>query len=283
VAIKPVEPAKPTKPAKPIEPPPSPWQFPDPRSADGDVVGVGADLEPGTLLAAYRAGIFPMPTDDQLVWWSPESRGVLPWDGLRVSRSLRRSAGRFTVTVDRAFTDVVAACADPGRPHGWISAEIAAAYGRLHELGWAHSVEVWSRATGGLAGGLYGVAVGGLFAGESMFHRETDASKVALVELVELLRSDNGGAGDEPGGHGGAGGEGGGAGDEPGGRSSTGAGGEEEGGARGGAAGGGGRLLDVQWLTPHLASLGAVEVPRAVYLERLAAALALPLPAVWRT
>ncbi|HLT16438.1 MAG TPA: leucyl/phenylalanyl-tRNA--protein transferase [Acidimicrobiales bacterium] len=220
----------------PIEPPASPWVLPDPSLADEDgIVGVGADLEPGTLLAAYRRGLFPMPLgrDGPMAWWSPDPRGILPLDGLRVARSLRRACRRFDVRVDTAFDEVVAACADPSRPGGWITPEVQAAYRRLHRLGWAHSVEAWDE--DGLAGGLYGVAVGGLFAGESMFHRRTDASKVALVALVELLRAD----GDRR------------------------------------------RLLDVQWRTPHLATLGVVDVPRATYLTRLAEALDAPLPAVW--
>ena len=230
-----MEPVEPVEPVGPVEPPATAWLFPDPRHTDGEVVGVGADLEPGTLLAAYRAGIFPMPTDGVLAWWSPDPRGVLPMDGLRVSRSLRKSLGRFRVTVDAAFEEVVAACADPRRPHGWITSEIGAAYGRLHALGWAHSVEAWSVSSGELVGGLYGVAVGALFAGESMFHRETDASKACLIELVRRLRE------------------------------------------------GGGRLLDVQWVTPHLASLGAVAVPRDRYLELARDAVARPDLRVWRT
>ncbi|MGH9274493.1 MAG: leucyl/phenylalanyl-tRNA--protein transferase, partial [Acidimicrobiales bacterium] len=173
----------------PIEPPSSSWGFPDPGSADEHgVVGVGADLEPGTLLAAYRAGLFPMPLHrgGPMAWWSPDPRGVLPLDRLRVSRSLRRSCRRYEIRIDTAFADVVDACASPRRPGGWISPAIRAAYGELHRLGWAHSVEAWDDE--GLAGGLYGVAMGGLFAGESMFHRRRDASKVALVSLVELLR-----------------------------------------------------------------------------------------------
>jgi leucyl/phenylalanyl-tRNA--protein transferase len=201
--------------------------MPDP--ADGDasgVAGVGADLEPGTVLAAYRAGLFPMHVQkDLLAWWSPDPRGVIPLDGLKVSRSLRRSRRRFRVTVDTAFHEVTGACAEQRRPHGWIGEDIRLAYGRLHRLGWAHSVEVWAD-DGTLAGGLYGVGVDGLFAGESMFHRRTDASKVALVHLVGRLRE------------------------------------------------GGATLLDVQWSTPHLASLGAVEIPRPTYLDRLRAALA---------
>ncbi len=176
----------------PIEPPPSQWQFPpaDRPGAD-DVVAIGADLAPGTLLAAYRAGLFPMPVDgiDAMVWWSPDPRGVLPLHSLKVSTSLRRSCARFEIRVDCAFEAVVDACADPRRPNGWIDPAIRAAYVELHRLGWAHSVEAWS-SDGELVGGLYGVAVGGLFAGESMFHRRTDASKAALVALVSILRSD---------------------------------------------------------------------------------------------
>jgi len=220
-------------PVEPLEPPPTKWSFPCSAGAQAalagptDVVGVGADLEPGTILAAYRCGLFPMPIGHRLAWWSPAPRAVVPLGGLVVSRSLRRSLRRFEVTVDAAFHDVVADCADPRRPGGWISGPMRAAYSRLHELGWAHSVEAWS-AGGALAGGLYGVAMGGFFAGESMFHREADASKVALVALVRLLQAS------------------------------------------------GGRLLDVQWQTPHLSSLGAVEVSRERYLDLLAEALEVP-------
>ncbi|HEX6248578.1 MAG TPA: leucyl/phenylalanyl-tRNA--protein transferase [Nocardioidaceae bacterium] len=217
----------------PIEPPPTGWDFPDAlHDIDDDVVGMGADLKPATLLAAYRHGLFPMPGDTgmPMLWWSPDPRGILPLDGLKVSRSLRASARRMEVRVDTAFDEVIRACADPSRDSGWIDEDIIAAYTELHELGWAHSVEAWQ--DGRLVGGLYGVAIGGLFAGESMFHRVTDASKVALVGLVELLR------------------------DELVDR----------------------RLLDVQWSTPHLASLGVVEVRRSTYLELLDDALELPLP-----
>jgi leucyl/phenylalanyl-tRNA--protein transferase len=220
----------------PVDPPPSRWGFPPADSADEHgVVGVGADLEPGTLPAAYRRGLFPMPLHrgGPLAWWSPDPRGILPLDGLRMTRSLRRSCSRYEIRVDSAFTEVMEACASPRRPGGWISAEIRSAYGELHRLGWAHSVEAWDDQ--GLAGGLYGVAIGGLFAGESMFHRRPDASKVALVGLVEVLSED---------------------------AVAT-------------------RLLDVQWNTEHLSSLGAVDVPRAAYLERLAAALRVPLPSRW--
>lgn len=215
-----------------IEPPPSPWGFPPAHTADEHgVVGVGADLEPGTILTAYRAGIFPMPLGERgpMGWWSPDPRGVLPLDGLRVSRSLRRSMSRFEVTVDRDFAGVIGTCARLERDGRWITPEIEAAYLRLHELGWTHSVEVWSAADGSLVGGLYGISVGGLFAGESMFHLATDASKVALVHLVDLLR-------------------------------------------RGGAV-----LLDVQWTTDHLATLGAIDVDRATYVRAARAATALPV------
>ncbi|HSH59989.1 MAG TPA: leucyl/phenylalanyl-tRNA--protein transferase [Acidimicrobiales bacterium] len=223
---------------RPIEPPPTPWAFPDPTRAGDELVAVGADLDPGTILTAYRSGLFPMPLGGAeaggvVGWWSPDPRGIVPLGELHVSRSLRKSCRCFDIGVDTAFEQVVDACADPGRSHGWISPEIREAYVALHRLGWVHSVEAWSRDDGSLGGGLYGVAIGGLFAGESMFHRRSDASKVALVGLVDLLRS------------------------------------------------GGASLLDVQWSTPHLASLGAVEVSRRRYLELLAEALARPLPSVW--
>jgi leucyl/phenylalanyl-tRNA--protein transferase len=204
--------------------------FPDPTEVDDDAVALGADLEPGTVLTAYRQGLFPMPVEAGLAWWSPVARGVLPLDRLRVTRSMRKSAGRFEVTIDKAFDAVVAGCADPDRPGAWIGPEVVAAYKRLHDLGWVHSVEVWR--AGRVVGGLYGVAIGGLFAGESMFHVERDASKVALMGLVDVL-----------------------------------------------CDGVPGRLLDVQWSTPHLASLGAVEIPRVQYLDWLRKALQLPLPA----
>ena len=175
----------------PTEPAPSEWELPDPRqgSDPSGLVAVGADLAPGTVLAAYRAGLFPMPFRRRSVgWWSPDPRGVIPLDGLRVSRSLRRSCARYEVRVDTAFDRVIRACGDPRREHGWIDDEVVRAYPRLHELGWVHSVEAWTP-EGDLVGGLYGVAVGGLFAGESMFSHRTDASKVALVGLVERLRA----------------------------------------------------------------------------------------------
>ena len=133
---------------------------------------VGGDLEPGTILRAYRQGLFPMNVSRRrLGWWSPAERGVIPLDGLRVSRSLRRSCRRYRLSADRAFRGVMLACADRRRPHGWITPAFVDAYCGLHELGWTHSIEAWDD-DGELAGGLYGVRIGRLFAGESMVHRE---------------------------------------------------------------------------------------------------------------
>jgi leucyl/phenylalanyl-tRNA---protein transferase len=213
------------------EPPPCAWAFPPPEAAGPDgLLALGADLEPGTLLAAYRSGVFPMPLTGvrEMTWFSPDPRGVVPLGEFRPSRSLRRSARRFGVTWDTDFGGVIAGCADPRRPGAWITPAMRAAYERLHALGWAHSVEVRD-ADGALAGGLYGVEVGGLFAAESKFHVRTDASKVALAALVERL-----------------------------------------------SAAGGERVLDVQWTTPHLRSLGARDVARPDYLRLLRAALGTP-------
>lgn len=212
----------------PVEPPPSRWQLPiDPPLDDSGIVAIGADLEPGTLLAAYRSGLFPMPFDRRrIAWFSPDPRGILPLDGLRVSRSLRRSLRRYEVAIDSSFTEVMLRCADRRRPGGWIDRRFVRAYGTLHQLGWAHSVETFL--DGRLVGGLYGVRIGGFFAGESMFHSETDASKVALVHLVEWLRDE------------------------------------------------GVALLDVQWTTPHLVTLGAIDIDRSAYLARLAGAVDRP-------
>ncbi|MGH8908092.1 MAG: leucyl/phenylalanyl-tRNA--protein transferase [Egibacteraceae bacterium] len=167
-------------------------RFPDPRSAPADgPLAWGGDLLPETLLDAYRNGIFPWPTSDRtLYWWSPDPRAVLPLGGVHISRSLRRTlrSGRFHCTANTRFAEVIASCAHP-RPDGtWITPAMITAYRRLHELGHAHSVEVWDT-EGRLAGGIYGVAVGGAFSGESMFHRATDASKVALVELAQRLEA----------------------------------------------------------------------------------------------
>ena len=210
------------------------WAFPDPSASDeAGLVAVGADLEPATLLAAYRRGLFPMPLKPggRIGWWSPPERGVLEPDRLVVHRSLRKACRRYETRVDTAFAEVVDGCADPARPHGWIDAQMRDAYVRLHQEGFAHSVEAWR--DGELAGGLYGVAVGGLFAGESMFFRARDASKVALVALVEGLRDEHD------------------------------------------------RLIDVQWATPHLGSLGVSTIPRQHYLRRLPELLASPPPALF--
>lgn len=177
----------------PVEPPPTPWDLSGRRGEPGDdLVGIGADLEPGTILDAYRHGLFPMGVGPggapPIGWWSPDPRGILLPGDLHVSRSLRRARRRFEITYDTAFLEVVLGCADPSRDGAWITSEIVEAYQRLHELGWAHSVEV--RRDGELVGGLYGLAIGRLFAAESKFHRVTDASKVAVVGLVEALEED---------------------------------------------------------------------------------------------
>ena len=170
-------------------PGPSRWQFPDPDGADADgIVGLGADLEPETLVHAYRRGIFPWPHPGvPLPWFSPDPRGVVAVGDVRVARSLRsrlRTCG-WDTTADRAFEAVIGACSRRDGEGTWITARMRAAYIRLHELGWAHSVEVWDGEE--LVGGLYGVQVGGVFTGESMFHRVSDASKVALVDLAARL------------------------------------------------------------------------------------------------
>jgi len=219
------------------------WQDADVESPFGspeqwrhdDLIGVSRVFDTELALAAYQCGVFPMPTQPGLMgWYSPLERAVLPLNGLRISRSLRKSVRRYQVRIDTAFDDVLDGCADRRRPSGWINREIRRVYRRLHKRGVVHSVEAWTF-DGELAGGLYGVSIGGLFAGESMFYRPgigRDASKVALVALVDVLRR----------------------------------------------AGAEGRLLDVQWQTPHLASLGAVELPREEYLQLLAVALRLPTP-----
>lgn len=171
--------------------PPSIWMLPDAQFADEDgVVGIGADLAASTLVDAYSRGIFPWPhTGIPLPWFSPDPRGVLPVGDVHISRSLRRrlrSSGWYT-TLDTAFEDVVEACGqDRGEDGTWITDALVSAYRRLHELGWAHSLEVW--AGDELVGGVYGVQIGAAFTGESMFHRVTDASKAALVDLVHRFR-----------------------------------------------------------------------------------------------
>lgn len=211
-----------------VEPQPCHWELPDPAAAPAgrEIVGVGADCEPGTMLAGYRRGLFAMEIGPGLLgWYSPEPRGIL--ERVHVSRSLRRSMRRFRITFDVAFEPVLVACADPDRSGSWITQQMSESYLVLQELGWAHSVEVWDGDV--LAGGLFGVEIGGFFAGESMFHRVSNASKAAMVAMHERLRAT-----------------------AP------------------------QRLFDVQWLTPHLASMGAIEVPRAEYLRRLRLALVQP-------
>jgi len=224
----------------PVEPAPSRWNLDEQQQDDvtQDLIAVGADLQPGTLLAAYRAGMFPMGIGDDgrrpIGWWSPVRRGVLLPGDFHVSRSLRRSKQRYQVTHNTAFEAVVDGCADRSRPGRWITPEIRAAYEQLHRLGWAHSVEAWD-SDGRLAGGLYGVCTGGVFAAESMFHRATDAGKVAVWGLTELVFAD----GDDR------------------------------------------RLIDVQWQTEHLATLGVREIPRRDYLRRVRLAAQAPLPPCW--
>jgi len=222
----------------PRHPGPSGYAFQVANAEPGeDLIGVGADLQPATIIAAYRSGAFPMGLGrggrNPMGWWSPDPRGIIRPAEMHVSRSLRRSMRHFDVTIDVAFDQVMLGCADPARTGRWITPAILRAYRELHRLGWAHSIEVWQESR--LVGGLYGIAIGGLFAGESMFHRATDASKAALVTLAEILVA--------------------------------------EGDSR--------RVIDVQWVTPHLASLGAVEVTRETYLTLLTAALEAPLPARW--
>jgi leucyl/phenylalanyl-tRNA--protein transferase len=204
------------------------WSFrPSSEWPDSDLIAMGGDLHPSTLVAAYRRGIFPMGVtgwEPLMGWWSPDPRGLVPLDGLRVTRSMRQSAKRYDIRVDTCFVDVMRACGHPSRTGAWITQEFIEAFTTLHRLGWAHSVEAFDR-DGRLAGGLYGVRINGLFAGESMFHLQRDASKVALMALVALMRQS------------------------------------------------GLTLLDVQWCTPHLASLGAIEVSRTEYLALLDDAL----------
>lgn len=194
------------------------------------------------VLSAYRAGLFPMGIGEggtgRIGWWAPRRRGVLLPGRLRVSKSLRKSARRFEFSVDRAFEEVIRACADPSRPGRWITADIIRLYTQLHREGWAHSVEVWS--SGRLVGGLYGVAIGSLFAGESMFHTETDASKAALAHLVGIFD------------------------DAPSHSPST-----SEDAADGDAS----WIIDTQWQTPHLATLGVSEISGLEYSARLDSAL----------
>ncbi len=186
-------------------------------------------IEKALLVQAYRQGIFPMAMDDgEIGWFSPDPRGILPLEAMHVPSRLARviRSGRFEVVIDRDFEAVMRACAADREEGTWISEDIIESYVALHRAGLAHSVEAWRN--GRLAGGLYGVHLGGAFFGESMFHVETDASKVALAALVTRMRDR------------------------------------------------GFSLLDIQWVTPHLAQFGAIEIPRSEYLARLARALVQP-------
>jgi leucyl/phenylalanyl-tRNA--protein transferase len=205
-----------------------PWRIDfDPDNADETgLIAVGGDLRPACLLAAYRAGVFPWYSDDSpILWWSPDPRAIFELDGLHLSRRLRRTlrSGKFAVTVDRDFASVIRGCADRPGDGNWITGDMLVAYEALHEMGYAHSVEVWRGEE--LAGGLYGVAIGAFFAGESMFTRVRDASKVALAHAALRLRER------------------------------------------------GFELFDIQFTTEHTRRLGAVEIPRHEYLERLRRAL----------
>jgi leucyl/phenylalanyl-tRNA--protein transferase len=200
--------------------------FPDPRYAPSDVVAMGEDLRVETLREAYRKGIFPWPHDGlPLPWFSPRRRAVIFFDELHVGRSLRKARQRspFTFTIDRDFRAVIAACAEAERPDQdgtWIEPFMIEAYTALHDAGDAHSIEVWEGDE--LVGGLYGVDCGGLFTGESMFHRRPEASKLALLFVIDHLRE----------------------------RGAT--------------------FLDCQVMTPHMAALGAREIPRGRFLDALA-------------
>lgn len=209
-----------------------PSRFPPAGDAEPEgLLAIGGRLTPDWLLDAYSHGIFPWPEDEQspVYWWSPDPRAIIELDDLYVSRRLARRlrSGRFEVTFDRAFDRVMLGCADRPGQGTWITDGILAAYIQMHQLGHAHSVEVWR--DGRLVGGVYGVAMGGAFAAESMFHCETDASKVALYHLVSHLKRR------------------------------------------------GFQLLDIQQWTAHTGSLGAIEIPRKEFLNRLAAARELPV------
>ncbi len=210
-------------------------RFPPAEEADPEgLVGLGGELSPEWLLDAYRHGIFPWPITDfeaPLAWWSPDPRAVIEFDRFHVPRRLRRTCrgAKFEVTRDVDFAGVIRGCAmSPGRLNQtWLTSEMIEAYIRLHALGYAHSVEVWFQHE--LAGGVYGVSIGGMFAAESKFFRVRDASKVALVHLVDHLRES------------------------------------------------GYSLVDIQQLTPHTIRFGAVGIPRAEYLRRLAEAVEMPV------
>lgn len=204
------------------------WVEPEEGDAWG-LVGIGGDLEPATLLQAYRDGVFPWFNDgDPICWWSPDPRAIFDLDaGIHISRRLSRTirSGKFQVTLNQDFPGVMQGCGE--REEGtWITPSMLDSYCQLHDFGHAHSVEVWQ--DGELAGGIYGVAIGAFFAGESMFHRRTDASKVALAALIDRLRHC------------------------------------------------GYELFDIQFVTEHTESLGAIEIPRTNYRSRLLRAVDQP-------
>lgn len=220
-----------------------PWIPPAMAEPEG-FVGVGGDLGPDTLYRAYTEGVFPwFNVGDPILWWSPDPRAIIELDGLHISRSLARTirSGRFAITRDRAFVEVVTGCAETRSEGSWITPAMIAAYHTLHQRGYAHSLETWVRtcesaastappglppgAGWKLAGGIYGVAIGAFFAGESMFHVERDASKVALAALIEHLRTR------------------------------------------------GFQLFDVQMRTEHTTRMGATEISRPAYLRRLRTAV----------
>lgn len=197
----------------------------------------GSNWNPNTLLTAYRAGLFPMPfeidgQESAIGWWSPQPRAIFHPGEIHVSRSLKAAKRRFRVTVDSDFESVIRACGNPIRVSGWINQDVIAAFVELHDLGIAHSIEVWDQ-DNQLAGGLYGLELGGIFAGESMFHVAKNASKVALAHLGELLDD------------------------------------------------GTGRLIDTQWMTSHLESMGAKSIDRWEYCQLLPQLMQIP-PALSR-
>jgi len=204
--------------------------FPSPLLANAEgLVAIGGDLSVPRLSLAYRSGIFPW-TVKPITWWSPDPRAIFELDKFHVSRSLAKiiRKGLFEITIDRAFREVMKACAapGPGRRTTWITREFLDAYAQLHEQGHAHSLECWQDSQ--LVGGIYGVAIGGFFAGESMFHRVSNASKIALYHLIGHLRQCDF------------------------------------------------ALFDIQMLTSITTSLGAIQIPRGEYLQRLAIAVEKP-------
>ena len=208
---------------------PRPWVLPEFATPEG-IVGVGGDLRPASLLEAYSHGIFPWyNSGDPILWWSPDPRAIFELSDFHIPRRLAATIrqNKFRITVDTQFRSVMEGCATEREEGTWITDEMIDAYTELHRLGHAHSLEVWLGDE--LAGGIYGLAIGGFFAGESMFHRVRDASKVALISLLSRLHDR------------------------------------------------GYELFDTQIANDHTAQFGAVEIPRAEYLERLAIAVRKPV------